>query len=59
LAQAYEGSISYEDLKRYPPREIELLTQTINKIRTENQSQIDKSHGKQSVRPENFPKIGL
>lgn len=43
LAFAYEGALQYETLKRYPNREIKLLSDVMNKINKRKEDMINRS----------------
>jgi hypothetical protein len=45
LALSYEGALDYEKLKKYPFREIELLTDTMNEINKRKEDAINRVKG--------------
>ena len=48
LVQAYEGGLSYAYVKKLPPREIEILTNTLNDIRDNEKKELDSAMSNKS-----------
>ena len=59
LAFAYEGALDYEDLKHYPPYEIDILTKVMNDINDKREKIINRANKGSGSSSTSFDNTGI